>query len=104
MCHSGFSAAARPRRAIRWVEPLCSAEGAEGAKRRAMSAAGARKFGGRSDGGEGQSRREGEASFIEVESGGRPVHAPSPIGRAPNPAQHTSRLRLYKIKLNTYII
>ncbi len=67
------------------------------AKRRTMSAAVARMLGGRSDGGEGQSRREGVASFIEVESGGRPVHAPSPIGRAPNPARHTSRLRLYFI-------
>ncbi|ELR03277.1 hypothetical protein GMDG_06025 [Pseudogymnoascus destructans 20631-21] len=96
MCHCGFSAAARPRRAIRWVELSCSVEWAEGAKRRAMSAAGARKLGGRSDGGKGQSRREGVASFIEVESGGRPVHARCPIGRAPNSAWHTSRLRLYR--------
>ncbi|KFZ18034.1 hypothetical protein V502_04324 [Pseudogymnoascus sp. VKM F-4520 (FW-2644)] len=55
MCHCGFSAAARPSRGIRWEGP-CSVEGAEGAKRRTMSAAGARKLGGRSDGGEGQSR------------------------------------------------
>ncbi|KFZ14030.1 hypothetical protein V501_03423 [Pseudogymnoascus sp. VKM F-4519 (FW-2642)] len=79
------------------VEPSCSVEGAEGAKRRAMSAAGARKLGGRSDGGEGQSRREGVASFIELESGGRTVHARCPIGRAPNPAWHTSRLRLWNL-------
>jgi hypothetical protein len=35
-----------------------------------------------------------EWPFIELESGGRPVHARCPIGRAPNPARHTSRLRL----------
>ncbi len=45
---------------IRWAGP-CSVEGAEGSKRRRMSAAGARMLGWRSDGGEGQSRGEGVA-------------------------------------------
>jgi hypothetical protein len=69
-------------------------KGAEGAKRRTMSVVGARMLGGRSDGREGQSRGGGSGPFIELESGGRPVHAPSPIRRAPNPTRHTSRLRL----------
>jgi hypothetical protein len=42
-------------------------------------------------------RGGGSGPFIELESGGRPVHARYPIGRAPNPAWHTSRLRLYKL-------
>jgi len=33
-----------------------------------------------------------DAIFIDLESGGRPVHAPCPIGRAPNPVgQHLTR-------------
>ncbi len=39
-----------------------------------------------SDGGEGQfGGRGGGGPFIELESGGRPVHARCPIGREPNP-------------------
>ena len=62
MCYCVFSAAARPSRGIRWAGP-CSVEGAERAKRRTMSAAGARKLGERSDGGEGQSRGGREWPF-----------------------------------------
>ena len=39
-------------------------DGAEGAKRHAMSAAGARKLGGRSDGGEGQRQSGGRAALL----------------------------------------
>jgi hypothetical protein len=34
------------------------------------------------------------AVFIDVESGGGPVHAPCPIRRAPNPGGPTPRPRL----------
>ncbi len=37
------------------------------------------------------------ASFIDVESGGGPVHAPSPIGGPLNPGGPTPRPRLYSI-------
>ncbi len=48
---------------------------------------------------DGVAEEDGEAKetrdpFIELESGGKPVHARCPIGPAPNPARHTSRLRL----------
>ncbi|KKZ62423.1 hypothetical protein EMCG_03163 [[Emmonsia] crescens] len=69
MCHCGFSAAARPSRGIRWAGP-CSWEGGVTVER---------------------DRVEG-GSFIEVESGGRPVHARCPIRAGAKPEARTPRL------------
>jgi hypothetical protein len=47
-----------------------------------------------SEGGLGEGRTGGSATFIDVESGGWPVYAPSPIKRTPNPGGTTPRCRL----------
>jgi len=67
--------------------------GGGGAKRRTMRAQQVRECW------EGEGRRRetvggGSCFFIELSSGGRPVHAPSPIRRAPNPRCRTPRPRL----------
>jgi hypothetical protein len=67
--------------------------GGGGAKRRTMRAQQVRECW------EGEGRRRetvggGSCPFIELSSGGRPVHAPSPIRRAPNPGGTTPRPRL----------
>jgi hypothetical protein len=74
------------------------------AKRRTMSAAGARMLGGRSDGREGTESRGGSGPFIKVESGGRHVHARCPIRAGAKPEARTPRSRLYNVVLNVFCL
>ncbi|KFY98513.1 hypothetical protein V498_01414 [Pseudogymnoascus sp. VKM F-4517 (FW-2822)] len=93
MCHCGFSAAARPSRGIRWAGP-CGAvwKGTEGAKRRTNERSRCENVGREGATVERtESEEGGSGRFIEVESGGRHVHARCPIRADAKPEARTPR-------------
>ncbi len=94
MCHCGISAAAKQSGgSVGWGHAVWRRT--EGQASQDESAAAAGMLGGR-----GTAERDswrGSCLFIEFESSVEPVHAHSPIRRAPNPAGRTPRLRLHSL-------